>query len=740
MKGTRRNREGEGPRDEADYEAMTRKHGDKLFSIVAMLVAISLLAAFALALVGAPTVGAAPAAQPGLQIALSKDAYSYGTDATASFRITVNNQSRQAVRNVSVRAKVYPANDSRQAFDEYLDGKLGAYKFTRTIESDTMLREGPNDFSMELSLSDRGLGEGVYPVIVEVLRSREQLAYAGTQLVVLSPDKSDPPLQVALVFEVMEPPRQGLDGKFDDSKLALECHSSSTSHGWLSLVSTLDKYPNLHASLALSPLLVDELAQLSKGGVIRGERGKPDKKLTLKSPDAAAASNVLKNFQKLSGVPRFEYITTPYATPDIENLWRLEWFDDARDQISRGSKVLEDGLEMALSKEYFYPPALNMNSRVLRNLGPSIGGFMVLDSRLLDRSKEGKKILKGDTLTAPVKLSGAAGRQTIALFSDSRLSRVIARVSTSDDAYGVTQCIVSELANLYLESPRKKRAVTVVWPSNWRPKQDVLNELMKLFDGTTWLKTATLGETITTMAPVNKQPLRIPDAPAALEAPVGGGSEGYFTRIASTRKSFEAYSGLVFHDNPRLAIDQQGLYTTQSDVFRQWGKQRDGLSLAADLSANIQGEMSKIELPKSPAITVTGSNAKIPITITNATGYRVKATLEVSSNGLSFPGGSTKRLVLEPKENLVDVPVSVTKKGKVLFRAKLLAGRTVLKTIEMPVQTGRFSTFAMVVVGVLLALILSIWAGRVLRRRKSARHSARNKRKPGPKEEDPQGA
>jgi hypothetical protein len=147
-----------------------------------------------------------------------------------------------------------------------------------------------------------------------------------------------------------------------------------------------------------------------------------------------------------------------------------------------------------------------------------------------------------------------------------------------------------------------------------------------------------------------------------------------------------------------------------------------------------------VVLPKSPTITVTGAKAKIPVSITNSTGYRVKTTLMLSSNGLSFPGGSSRFIVLEPKENLIDIPVTINKKGKVLFRAKLVAGGTVLSTLEMPVQTGAFSTFAIVIVCVLLGIILGLWAGRVLRRRKSARHSTRNKKTSETDREEPQEA
>jgi len=714
---------------------MTHAKKNRLLTMVAFTAAAAILALLALPLT-APPAAAAPQQQAKLRMTLSKDAYWYGKEGVATFQTSIDNPRGQAVKNVTVRARVFPANESRQALDDYLNGKFGSYQFTQTIARDVSLKPGPNAFSFKINLADHGMGEGVYPVVVDTLQQKTQLAYAGTQVVVLQPKPENPPLQVTLVFDVNEPARQQLNGAIDDT-LAIECTSSRGRQGWLSLMSSLDHFPDLHASIALSPLLLDEIQQLSRGAVITN--GSTDMKVTEKSPQAVSAATTLRDFRKLGEMPRFQYLSTPYATPDVEKLWQLKWFSDARGQIERGAQVLHDGLG-DISANYFYPPGLAMDSRVLRNLGTAIGPFMVLNGALLDRSREGKKLTKPQTLTAPVEVKGATGKQTIALFTDTRLANIISMVQPSEDAYGVTQSIVSELANLYLENPGKARAITMVWPSNWRPNQDVFEEVMRFFDSTSWVKTANVGETIFKLSLANKQPLVIPEVATTAESSAQGGTDQYFARIAQARNSYNTYSSLVFKDNPRLTIDRQWLYVTESDVWKQWGKQVDGLTLADGLSENISGELAKVVLPKSPTITVTGAKAKIPVSITNSTGYRVKTTLMLSSNGLSFPGGSSRFIVLEPKENLIDIPVTINKKGKVLFRAKLVAGGTVLSTLEMPVQTGAFSTFAIVIVCVLLGIILGLWAGRVLRRRKSARHSTRNKKTSETDREEPQEA
>jgi hypothetical protein len=136
----------------------------------------------------------------------------------------------------------------------------------------------------------------------------------------------------------------------------------------------------------------------------------------------------------------------------------------------------------------------------------------------------------------------------------------------------------------------------------------------------------------------------------------------------------------------------------------------------------VAGELSKVELPAMGSITLTSSKAKIPLSIVNGTGYRIKAVLKFSSNGLSFPSGNEQKVLLEPKENLFEIPVKVKKKARVRFSARLEADSLTLGEVEFSVLTSRFNTFAVALVGSLLVLIGIFWAAKIYSRRKVGKH------------------
>jgi hypothetical protein len=124
-------------------------------------------------------------------------------------------------------------------------------------------------------------------------------------------------------------------------------------------------------------------------------------------------------------------------------------------------------------------------------------------------------------------------------------------------------------------------------------------------------------------------------------------------------------------------------------------------------------------------VTVTSTKADIPISIVNSTGYRIRAVLKLTGEGLTFPTGESKNVLLEPKENLLEVPVKVRSQGPVRFSARLQVDNLTLGELSVNIITGRFNTFAILLVGGLLALIGAIWISRIISRRKVGKHKKR---------------
>lgn len=684
--------------------------------------AAPLLLALLLGACVAPAAAAAPGGQEQLGVAFSKNAYWYKPGDTVQMRVTLHNGTRRSASGVSVRVRVHARNEKRSDLDAGFEGELGrSYRQTESYGPFTV-KPGDNPYDLEMELASSRYSNGVYPLTVEILQSGEVSTSVNSVLVVMSFDDSEKlvPLKLSWVFDTLEPPHRNPQGNFTSDALARECDPGGEDPGWYAtLLGLLGKWQDIRMGVLLSPMLLEEIGELTGGYVI--ERGGESREVGSDSRQAVNASNVLTGFSRLAQSARHQLICAPYASPDLETLVSLGWKKDAAQQLSYGRELLEEILDTPLSGSFTCPPGLNANSRVISELQGVLGQFMVLSPRLLERSREGRRLL-GDTAPgSPVFISGAGEeRRNLALFADARMERLLERVGSSSDPHGVAQSIIAELTNLYLEQPAKLRACAVVSPGSWHPSEDVLEELMRGLSSAPWLSTVTVAESITTVPPDDETPLEIPQ-------PEDGEAGGeYFQLVGDARQKNAGFRRMVFPGNALLEPLERSVMVSQSDVWRLWDRGEEGLRYATFVAATVNGERAKIDMPAAGSITLTSTSAKIPLSVVNGTGYRVKAVLRYSSNGLEFPSGSTQNVVLEPKENLFEVPVEVTVKGRVRFSVELEAGGSTLEELEFSVLTSRFNTFAIVLVASILGLIGLLWAVRRISRRKVGKHKERH--------------
>ena len=666
---------------------------------------------------------AAPAEQAQINITFYTDAYWYKPDGKAGLFVTLENKSQQTLEDVSIRLRLHSPNSSRTDLDAVLEGKpRRSYRHTETLKRGISLKRGRSSFKFNIDLADVRLWNGVFPITVETLRSGSVVDSATSELVVMSDQnpQSTVPLKLSIIFDMLEPPHRAPDGDFSDNGLAAECYPGGRSPGWYTSISDeMDKHENLHTTFSFSPLVVEEMQDMTDGYVVR--QGKSLERFGANSTEANNAESTLSTYKKMAQDLRFQFLATPYASPDLEKLVAYNWSDDARGQISRGTRDLEAAFGIKPGQGYFYPPGLNCNSRVIKMLAGELGHFLILNPGLLERNREGRKLVKGLTLSTPVEIAGAKEGQVLALFADGRVEVLVRRLARNGDERYVAQALLSELTNLYLERPAKLRACAFVWPSWWRPSRRVVQEVMKALSGAPWLQSVTLGENLSTVPPIKDFALFIPASGRPMDA--------YFKEVNKARDKYIGFTNTVLHGNPVMPQLLQNLYISESDVWRQWGRQESGLGFARAVSDTVDSELAKVKIPTMSSITLTSTDANIPLPVTNETGYRVKVTLQFDGSGLTFPKGQTQKVILEPKENMLEIPVNVTKKGRVRFFARIVADGTVLAKTEMSVLTSRFNVFAIAVVCGILVLIIAGWGIRILSRRRVGKHKQGNIRK-----------
>jgi hypothetical protein len=666
-------------------------------------------------------------ADPGpekVRVAVSKDAYWYRPGGTAQMRITIDNITRQPMKDVSVRVRIHAPNATRSDLDACFEGKLRkVYRQTETFD-DLTLSTGNNRFTFEVELKASRYSSGVYPVTVEVVQDDDVLSASNTQLIIMSEEEpGEPvPLKLTWIFDTLEPPHRGPDGFFTSDELAAECSSSSGDPGWYpTLLEALEKWQGLKLNLNLSPMLLEDMQALTGDYVVR--KGDREKEVGAGSRQSSDAAKVLEGFRGLARSSRHQLIPGPYASPDLARLVSLGWRGDAVEQLTSGRELLEETLGEALSADFSCPPGQRISTGAITALGENLGRYLVIDPGLLETTREGRRLLRGLTLSSPIAVKGAGKSDDgFAVVSDERVGRLLKRLSQSGDPHGVAQCVLSELTNLYLERPTKIRTCVVLAPGSWHPAQDVLQEVLRSLDGAPWLETATLAESFSAVEPLDNEPLVIP-------SPDKDGPEAdYFAEVGEARRMYDDFVKATLRGNPLLSTLERDIYYSESDAWRQLDQGDEGLAYSAFVTQTIENELAKVEMPAMGSITLTSTRAEVPLSVLNSTGYRMKAELVLASNGLAFPEGRRVKVLLEPKENLFEIPVTVLEKGRLRFAARLEVDDLVLGELEFTVLTSRFNTFAIALVGGLLALIGVFWVVKLLARRKVGKHKRRQLR------------
>lgn len=145
--------------------------------------------------------------------------------------------------------------------------------------------------------------------------------------------------------------------------------------------------------------------------------------------------------------------------------------------------------------------------------------------------------------------------------------------------------------------------------------------------------------------------------------------------------------------------------------------------LAKNASALLDKELSKIALKLSP-LTLTGREGKLPIKIINNTNSKLNLHLEIKTEGLESKD-KRKVFLINPKENLLSIPVKVLESGRHKVLVQLKTGGVVIAQKSFLVSTNLPSVF-WYYSGLFLALIVLLILGAFYVRERRSKTSAKS--------------
>lgn len=635
-------------------------------------VVAALLAGLAVTTVGAPGASGSPdaggrRAQATTIQLLEQDPWHHEADV---FRMRVRVDG--APDGATVEIERHDPVRSRTRFTDSLsDDELGGPERTLSLVlTDLPLAPGGGVELAYPMADDEGLDSyGVYPIRVLVVDGDgSTLTELVTYLVVL-PDARFPPLSVALLMEIGGP-----NGLQPDGTTAL---SDETQAAIAARIEVLQR-TRLPVTVAPSPETLDALDEL--GG--RGD-------LLLDELRTAVAGRTL--------------LARPYVDLDLDALVAADLLTQLPPEAEAGAQVVRTKLDMEpVGGTWLSGPTIGRGAvDALTQVGTPQA--VVPESAVAS-------VPDLDADEAPTEPVALAEGGPLAFVADEALSTRLAGDAGPLDA----QRFLAELAMIWLTSPSLERGVLVRLPESAAIDVDTVATALEAMAGGDAVRMVTTQQLFTELAPDDGD-----DAPVVELAPHSAGddlrplvdplgkSQARVTALAGTLGDSRLIGSLARSLLLTLGADtpntQRAAYIHRVDT------------VVADLA-------DKVSAPDEFQITLTARDGTIPLTLTNDTGRDIVVKVHLSSNQLTFPGGTTRTVKLDPGNTWIDVDVRTRTSGAFPLDIRITSPDD---TIVLDQTTFTIRSTAVSGVGLVLSagagLFLLIWWARNWRSAKRSR-------------------
>jgi len=604
-------------------------------------------------------------------------------------RLLVTTQLRRA--DVELAVTVYPRVRNRSEFALSVQDKI-ARSPLRTISStlDQLAPDSAGAFLVRLPVRDPGGPPdpsrlnlslpGAYPVQVELRQAGggETLARFTTHLLYTPPPPYAQPaapgakLEVAWILPLSGPLSLQPDGTRKPPAGAYDAVQE--------LVRAVDGHPGVPLVLDPNPETVEGLAGSPREG------------------DRAALVTLARD---LDGR---QVVEAPYVPVSLKAFADAGLEGEAAIQLDQGRRVLADALHL--------PP------------GPRtvvVGGR--LDDASLSRlgGRGTDRLVLPDTDLAPVQLRltpaspfGLDSRgpaRPEAVVADPGLA---AHFGTAADPVLAAHQLMADLATIYFDNPGLVRGVVALTPGTWQPNRELLDAALDGLGASPILSPVTL-DTLFDTVPAATLVRRLASGPSEASALSA-------SAIRAARDRLDAFAPILDAKSPLLdAYGELRLVSESADL-----RPRQRNAYLTGLGHQIDRQLALVRLPSRHTITLTARTGEIPVTIDNGADHAIHVVVQVESDKLVFPAGSSRRIDLSAHRSVTErFPVRARATGAFPLRVSVASpdGKLVLHPTHLTVRSTAASGVGVVLSVAAGLVLLTWWAGQLLRGRR-----ARNRR------------
>ena len=485
------------------------------------------------------------------------------------------------------------------------------------------------------------------------------------------------------------------------------------------VVRTETPQPAVHLGLAVTPRLVEELADLADGFTRETEEGTEE--IAAGAEVASAARDVLTGLQQLLREEGVQPLLVPYAFPDLPSLSALLGPEETGLQLDQGIDVLSEALNLETDPGWLFPPAGRLDATTLAGLRTdSARHTFFTEDTLARETEEPETCPEGSpSFTCAVSVRSASGGSS-GFMADPGLQERLSALGNGDDRLAL-QRFFAETSMIHEELPGTPgRVVQFTIPSLWQPRPRLASLFLEGLRTAPWLRTATPKEAIRSEG-VELRPQRlVTTAPALRDLP----DSGYFDAIREAAALVASFD-LVRPPSELVRRLLRNVLVAQSRMWwRSSTLQSVGAGFAASSTARARKELGHLTLGGPADVTLTSRRGEVLFVVSNEAKYPATFGLRVDPSRSDVDieprdfedqrigPGITRQFTLTARTHSVISPIEVqltTPDGSYVIANKVINIRsTDFNNIAVGITVGAF------------AFLVLFYIARAIRRRRAA--------------------
>ncbi|NLE74201.1 MAG: hypothetical protein GX604_06205, partial [Actinobacteria bacterium] len=530
-------------------------------------------------------------------------------------------------------------------------------------------------------------------------------------------------VDVAIVVPLAAGIWQDADGTFFGNVLDEAVAPSCSTAGLSGLARLVDMSPDFNFTLAIEPVLLSQLEDMSNGYTARTASGQ----LEDRGRDSVAASGavmLLNSLRSLALSDEIQCVPMPYALPSLCTLAAQGW-DDGPAQVRLGKTELLRLVGLFETPRGAYPPTLELDTASIAAFSQaSVDYVLVRDTVLADLAESLSDALQ------PVRITDAANNRLTVL----PVSEALASVFAAECDVGL---LCAALAHMTADG--SAQAIVVAPLDEYDvPSFEQIASFAREILASGAFRLVTLDELVESWPP-DRRPIYL--------SRYGGYAEGLRSRalldeIAAVRGVVSDYLAAADAAASQAVAVAVKLFRAQS---RHWLRSDlppelagEGIRYARAALAAAEEELARITIVDLEVTRGAGVGAELRVSIDNASSYSWNLILE-SVAGEEEERISSKTVSVAPGRNVFFA--SVRDNGGAEGRAlgpqsgteghavRILAGSTVVAVAPWPATSGWMAQniwwWILCGVALVVVVVVVVVLGGVLFRRRGAGMSAR---------------